>query len=247
MPASPIDIAARHTADFIQTFAAAGCDVLEIGCGAGEVAQKLQAGGFNVTAIDADKDAAAAARARGVEAFAAAWPDFESEEVDVVVFTRSLHHIHDLKGAVHAAHARLREGGVLLVEDFAFDQTDERTIEWFQRTMNENPLAGALKPPPQSLVADVLSANDVKEAWGRHHHHDLHSIDAMAEAIAEAVGGCEKQAAPYLYRYLIACLRDTAEAAALLVQFLEKENEAIAEQQITPLGRRIIARKNAAP
>ena len=208
MTAAPIDIATRHTADFINGYAPAKSAILEIGCGEGHLAQNLQTSGFTVTAIDANADAIASARSKGVDAHEAHWPDFESAPVDILVFTRSLHHIHDLDSAISKAHAVLRKGGVLLVEDFAFNEADGKTMNWFAKRLRAASLAPALNPPPDSFMADLMEAKELESIWESHHHHDLHDVAVMAKAIDEVFGTSETLNVPYLYRYLISCLEE---------------------------------------
>ena len=244
MSAAPIDIATQHTAEFIARHAPEQSAILEIGCGEGHLAQHLQGAGFTVIAIDANADAIAATRAKGVDAHEAHWPDFKCNPVDIVIFTRSLHHIHDLDGAVSKAHAVLRDGGVLLVEDFAFNEADRKTMNWFAERLQTNSLAPALSAPPDSFMADLMEAKELGSVWESHHHHDLHEVAVMAKAIDKTFGTSEILNAPYLYRYLISCLEENVDAAVKLAAFKQQEEGAIAQRQIIPIGRRIIAKKD---
>jgi 2-polyprenyl-3-methyl-5-hydroxy-6-metoxy-1,4-benzoquinol methylase len=56
--------------------------LLEVGCGDGALAAMLAADGFEVVAIDAAEDAVARARARGVDARLAEWPQFDAAGFD---------------------------------------------------------------------------------------------------------------------------------------------------------------------
>ena len=127
----PIDIATRTTSEFIGFHAGPDANILEIGCGDGDVALALQEKGLRVVAIDSDGAAVARAREKSVNAFEAHWPEFSSDQMGAIAFTRSLHHVHDLAGSINAACARLKSDGILLVEDFAFNHVDERTCVWF--------------------------------------------------------------------------------------------------------------------
>ncbi len=241
MPRRLVDIATQHTADFISSHAPKGGAVLEIGCGQGDLAQVLETSGFKVTAIDGDKDAIVAARARGVNAANATWPTYQSDKVDAILFTRSLHHMHELDAAISAARARLTGHGVLLIEDFAFDKADARTINWFVAKLKSDRFARRLSPPRDSFVANILRANDPKAAWRHDHDHDLHTIEAMQTAVAAQFGQSSTHTAPYLYRYLIPALPESDEAVILVEDFLSQEKDMIASGGITPIGRRIIA------
>ena len=114
--------------------------LLEVGCGLGHVAQALGERGYEVVGVDPKESVVEAARARGVDARLGALPrrrwgvfqDDARESYDAVLFTRSLHHLATLSRVVDAVDATLLapEGGVVLVEDWAWDEVDVRTAEW---------------------------------------------------------------------------------------------------------------------
>lgn len=176
---------ARYSFGFVRAALPQGARrLLEVGCGGGALAALLAAEGFEVVAVDTDPEAVAEARARGVDARLGEWPNLEAGRFDALLFTRSLHHVRDLDASVAAAFAALRPGGVLIVEDFAFDEADQESLAWFAA------LAGDLAPAALS------------------HDHDLHS----ARAIETALGAAPMPAA-YYFRYLEAAAPERAEAA----------------------------------
>ena len=99
--------------------------VLEVGCGSGELAHAMAGLGYRVTAIDP--------RAPAGDIFlAVTLEDFDDPgPFDAIVAGRSLHHIHDLAGAVEKLERLLAPGGVLILDDHAFDRLDEPTARWF--------------------------------------------------------------------------------------------------------------------
>lgn len=99
--------------------------VLEVGCGDGALARALAAVGHRVTAIDP--------RAPEGDIFrAVTLADFEDpDHFDVVIASRSLHHIEDLAAAVDKLGRSLRPDGVLILDEHAFDRLDEPTARWF--------------------------------------------------------------------------------------------------------------------
>jgi SAM-dependent methyltransferase len=99
--------------------------VLEVGCGDGRLARALSSLGHQVSAIDP--------RAPDGEVFAAvSLEDFaDPGPFDVVVASRSLHHIGDLGAAVAKIERLLRPGGVVIVNEHAFDRFDSRTARWY--------------------------------------------------------------------------------------------------------------------
>jgi SAM-dependent methyltransferase len=97
--------------------------VLEIGCGEGELAHALVRAGHSVTAIDPRAPEGPIFRPVGIEEFTEPGP------FDYVVASLSLHHIENLGGALDKIADVLRTGGSLVVE-FAWDRIDEATAEW---------------------------------------------------------------------------------------------------------------------
>ena len=122
----------RFTYDFVRRFLPQRPQrILEVGCGTGELASRLLQDGCAVVAIDSDHDSVVAARQLGVDASVAAWPDFDDGNFDAILFTRSLHHIHPLDQALRRAVDSLADGGRIIVEDFAYESADEKTLRWF--------------------------------------------------------------------------------------------------------------------
>ena len=98
--------------------------VLEVGCGKGELAHTLARAGHSVTAIDPRAPEGPIFRRVGIEEFTDPGP------FDYVVASLSLHHIEDLGGALDKIADVLRMGGSLVVLEFAWDRIDDATAEW---------------------------------------------------------------------------------------------------------------------
>ena len=109
---TPLDVAMQETVAFLTEWLPDGGRVLEVGCGAGHVAAELGRRGYAVIGVEANDKAVAAAREIGVEAVHATWMDYDPEDlqVDAVVFTRSLHHLHPLEEAVARIGQKVRAG-----------------------------------------------------------------------------------------------------------------------------------------
>jgi SAM-dependent methyltransferase len=237
----PIDVATRETTTFVSSRLASGAELIEVGCGDGEVAAQLLSQGFRVIGLDSEKDRVAKAQACGVHAVVASWPEFKYKPVDAIVFTRSLHHISPLDQAVTKARDLLKPDGHLLIEDFAFGETDTLTISWFVDLLRSEQALSLIQPKEDQLVTKLLSANEPVRVWHETHDQALHSIAAIIRAVSSQFNIIATQSAPYLYRYLVPVLREDLEAARFVELVTNEEIAAAKRNAIALLGRRIIA------
>jgi 2-polyprenyl-3-methyl-5-hydroxy-6-metoxy-1,4-benzoquinol methylase len=94
--------------------------LLDVGCGEGQVSAALINQGFDVVGLDSDPKVVQVALEAGVPAVEASFLDYGREEpFDVVLFSRSLHHIPNLDAAIDRACALLQPGGLVVADDFA--------------------------------------------------------------------------------------------------------------------------------
>ena len=241
----PIDIATAETATFLCGWLGeTPRRVLEIGAGDGHVAEALVRRGHEVVAVDADPESVARARARGVDAQVAEWPDFSDAPFDAVAFTRSLHHIEDLDGAVSRAAELLVPKGLVLVEDFAFDTLDDPMVCSFRDQLRVIDAAVRLDAPDDSFVSTVLSGCGSLEILATDVHRDLHTWIEMQEALLTRFSPVDTCSVPYLYRYLVRIASERAEMAGVVVAILASEVAAISRSWIRPLGRRFVGRRS---
>jgi SAM-dependent methyltransferase len=142
-------------------------DALEIGCGTGELTEKLAERAGRVVALDLSPEMLAAAQARcahlaNVEllhADALTHP-LRPESFDAIASIATLHHL-PLAAMFARVREALRPGGVFL----ALDVTDERSALAIARSLAAFPLntagrlvtTGRLRPPPE-----------VRAAWQAH-------------------------------------------------------------------------------
>ena len=235
------EIATAHTMAFLaRHLPPAPARILEVGCGRGEVAAALGGLGHEVDAIDVDADAVAAARALGVPARQADFFSIRAGAHDVVLLTRSLHHIAPLQRALDHASGLMAPGGSIVIEDFAVEAMDAVTATWFYDLCALLGVAGALWPA-QDMAADPLAA------WvAEHEHHPgeepLHTGAAMQDALAARFAVVATEPAPYLYRTIVRRTDDRALTSA----FLTIEEQRIAAGHLRAIGLRMVARSQAA-
>jgi SAM-dependent methyltransferase len=145
--------------------------VLDAGCGSGELADRIRDAGYEVTAIDIDpKLASPAVRVADI-------CSYEDAPFDAIIFSLSLHHVHELSKAVDQAFSLLKPGGRLIVDEFAHERGDAAIADRFYGEQ------GSL------------------ERW-HEHHRDLHTGTAMIDAISRRFPVMSLTQVPYLYRYL---------------------------------------------
>src|SRR5919107_556061 len=137
--------------------------VLEVGCGRGDLAHSLADAGHAVVAIDPDAPHGDIFRAVALE-------DFDDpERFDAIVAMRSLHHIHDLPGAVAKVAQLLRPGGRVVVYEHAWERFDERTARWYLEQR------GGRADAPRAVERCV-------DEWSEQ-HRGLHTATAMRAAL----------------------------------------------------------------
>lgn len=224
-----LGIATRYTHDFVRAQIPQGSrDVLEIGCGDGELAAELVKDGLAVTAIDSDEECVAAALSRGVDARHLAWPSDLDRQFDAVLFTRSLHHVSDLNASVTAAQQALRPGGRLMVEDFCAEGASSRSLGWYQGLVRTLWASGAF--------VDGFDLDERIAAAGPDDDHELHSSDAIEEAL-HCFSTVERLDAAYFFRYLQGSFRQVR----TIEEILRYELTSIELGSIDSFGQRFVA------
>jgi len=229
-----------------------GLRVLEVGCGPGHLAARLQADGVRLTAIDVSEEQVAAARERGIAAVLSDFLEFEAEPFDALLFTRSLHHICPLEAGIAKIRKLVRPGGLVLADEFAHDEVDSVTAAWFwdlQAVLEE---CGALAPdtprgghhhrrhgvhggPPEDPVA----------RWRERHLHDppLHGAATLISAVSAAFELRTRDRGPYLHRYFSDRVVDSDEGTRLFLRVRELEKLRMRQGLLVPVGLRLVANR----
>lgn len=119
--------------------------------------------------------------------------------LDTLLFTRSLHHVHPLGKAVQRAADVLVIGGRLIVEDFAYEATDENTLRWFGEVIDRLDHAGVLIKGDGFLKA-VRSKTETLKTWRENHESNLHTAAAIRAEIRRVFGEVRSEEVPYYFR-----------------------------------------------
>lgn len=156
--------------------------VLEIGAGAGELAQALREDGHDVLAIDPDP------RGADVRPVSLNELDETTGPFDAALAVTSLHHVEPLEPSISRLAEVLESGAVLVVDEFDVGAFDERAAEWWLR--QRRALGGA----PESSAADLV---------GEHRAH-LHPLQRIVAALRPHFEVEAPTYGPYLYRWNLA-------------------------------------------
>ncbi len=208
--------------------------ILDAGCGEGTLSGWLTGLGYQVTAIDSDPAAVDAARASGVPAVRADLAGYDDEPFDAVVMLLSLHHMHPLAEVMDQIARLVRPGGVLALDEFAWDWAGQETIRWFFDIAAILAAAGVTEPLPDG--------EDLAERWRSRHVRNAALCNpgtAMIEAVSARFGDVSVQPVPFLARHLLA----GHENQRVFAELHRIERRCVADGTLSATGFRLIARK----
>jgi SAM-dependent methyltransferase len=217
--------------------------ILDVGCGNGLVARRLQARGYDVVAIDDSDELVEQARALGVDARIAVWPSFTDTPFDAILFARSLHHMHSLIESVIRAYELLVPSGRVIVEDFSWAEIDPTTAEWFYGIVRLLDRCQMLVSKEDSFATELARSDGRLEFWQQSHDPDLHPVAAMWSALQAHFQPLSETSTPHLYRYLCPVLPESDEGYAIVAQVLDMERRLARLGAITLIGRRFVGEK----
>lgn len=239
--ANPLDLGAEETTRFLRgALPPPPAQVLEVGCGTGAVATRLKGGGHAVVGVDLDPDAVAAARERGVEAVESNLLGYRGGPFDAVAFTRSLHHVDALNEALDRAHALLKPGGLLLLEEFAVERMDADTARWFYELQSLLEATGAAAPDP---AHEPVASSPLDRWFGEHDGDAIHTGEDMLVALGTRFEIQGTHSAPYLYRYVAERIEPSSRGLRIANWAFEVESMRVAERTLKAVGLRVVARR----
>jgi SAM-dependent methyltransferase len=233
---NPYQLAISQTVSFLTEVLRGRQRILEVGCGRGDVARRLGATGFQITAVDLElPDPSPSTNVTFIER------DFlrlDAGPFDAVVFTASLHHISPIDAAIDRAHRLLVPAGLLVADDFDLDAPNAATLRWYYDVQE---LLAAAELFPRERVDPPGS--DVLQRWRVAHSEQppLHTGVQMRRAIAERFDLRDVHGAAYLYRYITKYLPHDARGVALAQHIYSTERRGIADRSLTAVGLGIVA------
>lgn len=156
--------------------------MLEVGCGPeGGVTPALLAAGYDVLAIDPRAPVGPPYRQLTLEQLDEPGP------FDAVVASRVLHHVDPLGPGLEKLAGL---APLLVLDEFAWEQLDEPTRDWYERQHRALTAAGQEPPGPADLGR-----------W-REEHDDLHPSNVLLAELEVRYGTRHLELTPYLYHWL---------------------------------------------
>ncbi len=138
----------------------------------------------------------------------------------------------------------LKSSGRIIVEDFAFDEIDRATVEWFYGVLALLNTCGRLNLDDEdSFGKALLRGNGDFEIWHRDHDHDLHPAVKMFSVLKNYFNLLAETSTPYVYRYLHPLLEDDETGYAMASQVFDLEKRLAQTGAIKLIGRRFVGRK----
>lgn len=228
-----------------------GLRVLEVGCGPGILAARLLRSRVQLTAIDVSEEQVEEARARGVPAIVSDFLSFEAPPFDVLLFTRSLHHIAPLEAGLAKIGALLRPGGLVVADEFAHDEIDAVTAAWFWDLQAVLESCGALAPDTprrhhghgRHHRKEGPPPADPVERWRERHLHEppLHGASMLISALDAVFQLRIQDRGPYLHRYFSDRVDPGDAGTRLFLQVRELERLRLSQGLLVPIGLRLVA------
>jgi SAM-dependent methyltransferase len=253
-----MELSARDTYHFVKAALPSSAQrILEVGCGDGYLALELARDGYDVTGIDKSEEIIEVAeRTRAAQADTAgfgkltyyctdvnSWQTAE-KSFDVVVMTRTLHHLHDLQGTMNRIGQLLRSGGYVICQDYAYDRLSEQTASWVYSMQRMLYLAGLADEDPALEADDAQSIEVLRAAWWQRAEHRLNRYDEMLQALEHSFQRQSFSWVPYLFVYTgngICCVTSEQERALLnFIKGMEQYN--IEKGYIQAVGFRYVGR-----
>jgi SAM-dependent methyltransferase len=234
------DFATQDTVQFIESVTERRSNLrfLEVGCGRGHLAKALIDKGHQVLPIDVSGEAVAFARSLGLPAEQTDIFGVNDSAFNGILFVQSLHHINPLDQSLARAARLLDKGGFVLVDDFAFNQIDERTAVWFQGVQNLLAAAGI------NAFHRIGIGKAFTHLMNHYSEHGIHTGEGLIRALRNVFRDIDvSEGGTYLYRYFVTKMESRPEGGDFIKAIFEWEEFQIEKRFIQGVGLRVVGFK----
>ena len=235
-------ITTARTMNFVRPFLSQQkSKILEVGCGLGHVSKELRSLGHDVIAIDSSQEAVN--RAKQIGHNHVVHQDFftmEEKSFDLILFTRSLHHMAPLQSAMDKVNRMLNKNGYIAVEDFDYLKPTLDDLTWYYGLWEMN--KGLL----EVIDHKKLCEDDYLDQWLNHHceDHEIHSGSKIKKSVLDIFQMQFLEHCPYFYRYFQSHLKNHPNGKGVLKNILDWELSLIGSEKLNPIGINLVAKKN---
>lgn len=253
-----IELSALDTYHFVTSIISQPTQrILEVGCGNGYLSLALAREGHQVVGLDTSPEILAVAE-RSKNAHPAP-PTFGSltyscedvhtwlapeQSFDVVIFNRTLHHLHDFQAVLTKVKRLLTSQGLLLCQDYAYDRLDDQTATWMYTIQRLLFLSHLTEEDPATEEREAHSIAALRAAWFQKAEQRLNRWEEMLQALQTTFVQQALSWVPYLFVYLgngIRCANPEQERA--LLTFLKNTEQLLIEKEyIQAVGFRYVGR-----
>jgi ubiquinone/menaquinone biosynthesis C-methylase UbiE len=231
--------------------------VLDIGCGTGALSLATAQAGHDVTAIDPDPTAIELAERSAHQAgpgrlayHRSDVATFVADEAgfDVVVTSRTLHHVREPAAALQRVRRWLRPGGQLVCIDFFHDRFDRRDARWVAQLRGLLEATGAYRSDGRLPADPAAAVERIEWEWEQNHvvEHDLNRSADIEIPLRHGFPTNTQSWHPYLYWDILEALDvpdpTIEKATATLVAAWEET--LLADGELTPVLMRFVGRRD---
>jgi SAM-dependent methyltransferase len=231
--------------------------ILDVGCGSGALSLELARAGHDVTAIDPDPTAIELAertvhdRRPGRLAYhqgdMATWAADEAS-FDLVVTTRTLHHVPEPAAALERIRHWLRPGGRLVCVDFFHDRFDHRAARWLAQVRGLLEATGSYRQDGRLPAEPYAAVERIEWEWEQDHivEQQLNRTAEIEEPLGRLFRTDARSWHPYLYWDVLVGLEassvEAEQATASLVAAWEAS--LLAASELSPVLLRFVGSRD---
>ena len=168
----------------------------------------------------------------------------DSAGYDVVVTTRTLHHVHDPAAVLEQVHRWLRPGGQLVCIDFFHDRFDRRDARWIAQVRGLLEATGAYRPDGRLPTDPAAAVERIEWEWEQDHviDHDLNRAADIELPLSSWFPTGTRSWHPYLYWDILEALdiSDPAIEIAIATLVADWEASLLAAGELSPVLLRFV-------